>query len=399
MFHIGGNKSTATYGAVIDVGSGSVGVGIVESDHTKALPKIIYTHRELMRVSKKKVDRAEKIRQMREALFSASLTLSTDGLMALAAHNKHARIKRILVTCSSPWAHTVSKKVSYNADKDKRVTDSLIKNLVKDAEEEIEENLDESTMLFKLGMTIVERATVNVSINGYTVNNPIDLKGKEIELSHITGLIPQEILDAIHEVQDKILNDTKITAHTFMLVNYCIIRDIFPNIDSFCIVDVTGESTEIGVVENNVLLEVRHAPYGTHTLLRDTAKLSSGTAENSLTLLRNFAEGTSSNAQIKSTKAYIAKYLSTVSKTFTDLHKTRKIPKTLVITSLPQLETFYKRTLPSIAETATDKEYTALDFSKEITKEILPTEEMDVYISLASRFFHKLHGCGEIDTL
>lgn len=399
MFHIGSKRTSATYGALIDVGSGSVGVGIVESDQRKDTPQVIWSHRELMRVSNEIKDREEKIRQMREAFFSASLVLSTEGLKTLAEKNPKATISRILVTCGSPWSHTISRNVSYTSDKNVEVTSSLIDNLVADAEEKIEETLDESALVGKLGLHVVERATTAVRINGYTVHEAIGKHGKEIELSHIIGLIPEEILETVHEVQEKILTDTQLSAHTFMLVNYCIMRDIIPETESLCIVDVTGESTEVGIVEEGVLRESRHAPYGSHTLLRDVAKKANSTGEHALSLLRAYADGTLSDDERTRIEGYLKPYNEALSEVFSTLHKHHSIPTMLSVTALSQLDAFFRAHVPVIAQEISNSEETIAEASQAAFEGLSEGDDPDIFIALASRFFHKLHGCGQIDTL
>jgi len=397
MLQFGRKNGTVTYGAIIDVGSGSVGVGILKSDHQKKLPEILYSHREPMRVGKT-VDRDEKIRQMREALFSASLALSTEGLKVLGDAEKGVKIKRILVTCASPWAHTVSRNILFHNDEEVRITSSLIQNLINDTEKEIEGSLDESAVIGKLGLHVVERATVSAKVNGYLIHNPANLRGTDVELSQIMGLVPEEVLEAVYEVQEKILVDTKLSAHTFMLVDYCVLKDLFPKTDSLTIINVTGESTEIGVVENGILVGVKHAPYGSYTLLRNASRLG-GNPEHVHSTLRGYVEKTLSDAQLKETEGLVEKYRTVVSDAFKEFHKDKNIPHTFAITAAPQLEAFYKKILPEIAGSTLGGKYTVLEIKDKDSHAIPSPPETDVFILLASRFFHKLHGCGEIDTL
>jgi hypothetical protein len=399
MFPLGNKKSSTTYGAIIDIGSGSVGVGIVESDHTEPLPKLIYTHRELMRINQEQVDREEKLRQMRETFFSAGLALSTDGLKELTSYNKNARIRRILVTVSSPWAHTVSRKISYTHEKPVKVSRSLIENLVTDTEERAEEELNQSGIVGELGLHVVERATVDTRINGYDITDPIGLTGTEIELSHIIGLIPEEILETVYEIQEKVLTDTKLSAHTFMLVNYCIIRDVMPKTHSLCIVDVTGESTEVGLVSDGTLLETRHAPYGSHTLLRDVSHSANATAEHALSLIRGYVEETLSKEEHERVEKYIEPFMNEVKSTCRALRQTQTIPSLITVTALPQLEDFFKKTIPLAIKDTTESQHTLIETTREALKEMPSFANDDLFIGLGSRFFHKLHGCGEIDTL
>ena len=290
MFGIG-RKSDALYGVLMDIDSGSVGVGIVKSDPNDPIPHVLFSHRVHLHVSKSARTKDDRMRQLREALFSASLILSKDGLQILKEHDPRAKIEKIFVTSASPWAVTIARNVSYDSEEELKVTDSLVHDLVTSAEHEIEHATAESSIAGSLGLEIVERTTIDVRINDYSVPNPIGLKGKEIDLTHITGLVSKELLESIYEIQEKIFTDTSIRAHTFMLVMYCVLRDVLETVQSLAIVNTTAEATELGIVENGALVETLYVPHGTHTLVRSIASKTNRTPIDVTTLLRGYTDG------------------------------------------------------------------------------------------------------------
>jgi hypothetical protein len=397
MFGLSSTAKNALYGVIIDIGSGSVGIGIIHSDQREDLPKVLFSHRVYMRVSKSGGAEDERFREMREALFSASLILSKEGILALREYDARGKIGRILVTCSSPWAHTVSKNVTYEQDKPFKVSKSIIKDLITTAESQIAESIEESALVGSMGLKVVEKATVNVRLNGYPIHEPIGLSGTLVELSHITGLLPAEVLDAVYEVQEKILPDTEISAHTYMLVIYCVLRDLFPRTESLCIVDVTGESTEIGVVQNGILTETVHAPYGSNTLLRHIAEKADVTPREAVALLRGYTDQTLSETKHGEVQKLLEGYSASVGVVFDELHRGKTIPTTLAITGTPELEALFASLIPQIATDSTKRSFKIIKIKKGTLDEIAVHENEDIFISIAARFFHKLHGCGEID--
>lgn len=390
-----GVKETVSYGALIDIGSGSVGIGIIESDHEKEHPRILYSNRVYMRVVHGKNLHDEIMRYMKEALFTASLMLSKEGLGALVAHEKNARIDRILVTCSSPWAHTISRAIEFTDEKPFKITAALLNDLIASAESEIESSINESSIISELGLEPVERATVGTRINEYRVDNPIGKTGISLTLSQVTGLVPHEILDAVHEVQEKILPETKLSVHTYMLVAYCVIRELFSDTSSYTIVDVTGETTEIGIVVRGDLVETVHVPFGSNTLLRSLCVAENGTTEHARSLVRAYAEGKLHDDVNPQITAAIEAYESIIRKAMTTIHEDRQIPKTMLVTALPDVQPFFKKTVPSIVQKIIETDPVLFEFDKDFLK----TEGSgtpDIFISLVSRFFHKLHTCGDI---
>ena len=391
------NSKDAVYGVIIDIGSGSVGVGILESDPDEKLPKVVFSHRVYMRISEDNPTDEDKLRQMREALFSASLILSKEGLLTLNEFDSHAKIGRILVTCSSPWAHTVSRSVTYDQEEEFKITRSILEDLIKTAEDEIAEKIAETAIVGSMGLKVVEKATVNVRLNGYQVHDYMGQGANTVELSHITGLVPEEVLEAVYEVQDKILTDTKISAHTFMLVMYCVLRDLFPNTDDMTIVDVTGETTEIGVINDGILSETIHAPYGSNTLLRHVVGKLNVPLSEAITLVRGYGEGTLSDDKNPEVRDALSAYQETLGKAIQELTIDKSIPSTMIVTALPEVEPLFRLVVPETANKVTGMQYKIIQIKQQILNEIALENNHDTFISVSSRFFHKLHGCGEIE--
>lgn len=385
------------YGLVIDIGSSSVGVAIIDSKPGEALPRIVYSHRVNMRISKNNTGPAERLRQMREALFSASLTVSKDGLSALASLNPKAKITKIFLVCASPWAYTLSRDVSYEDDVDFKVTPDLINDLAKSAEHEIESALEEPSAVLKGEFEIVERATVDVRINGYSVHNPFDLVGKSLSLSHITGFILKDIISAVYEVRDKIFTDTDIQAHTAMLVSYCVFRDLFPKTANLTIVSVGGENTEVGLIEKGILIETQSVLYGSNTLVREISDETNETPEHIFTMLRAYAEKKLHEDAHGDVEKATQIYNEKLNELFTGIFSRRGIPRTIIVTADPTIEHFARASVVKSLEKVTAQKFTVLHIEQETLEHIAENETLDVPLAIESRFFHKLNACGEME--
>jgi len=388
------NRSTTTYGAIIDIGSGSVGVGIVESNTQEALPNVVYAHRELIPIKNldEETARAEQLRKMHQALFAASVQLGNEGVSALSAHNSDARVRKILITCASPWSHTVTKEITYAPERSFDITKKLLTDVVHQAEEEIEEDISTDDVLRPLGLKAVERATVDIIINGYHVHDAVGKHAQSMTLATVSGFVPKEIVETAHEVQDKIFPDTSLSCHTFMLVIYCVFRDLYPHTDDLCIANVTGESTELGIVEDGVLTHTVHVPFGSSTLVRKIAHAKGTSPADVMSALRGKSLDPSAHA------AHAQAYDDALREKLTELFAYVPIPGTVVTTAPPGLQTFFSQRILANIEAVTGNRPTILELHPSILKEIANSENQDPFITVASRFFHKLHGCGEIET-
>ncbi len=398
MFGLGKARTKALYGAVFDIGSESVGIAIIESVPGEKYPTILFSHRVHMRITKREQPTNERIRVMKEALFSASLIISRDGLEALRLHNKHAHVEKILVSCSAPWSYTISRSVSYHGEDDVKITRDLIEDLVASAESENQKQLDAGSAPTELTYEIVERATIDVRVNDYLVRNPIGLKGKEVSLAHVTGLIPREVISALHEVEEKIFPQTELRAHTFMLVMYCVLREIYTDHASMTIVHVTGDTTEFGIVEGDTLVESVSAPVGLESIVRNMMSNDRDTAEEMYSILKLYHKN-ELTPEIRSTvEKHLGAYTESLKQAVMSHAVTRRFPKTAFILAPSPFTALFREVLEPVLRK--DLEITGELLSMDDHEELGSTpshDEEDTNLAITSRFFHKLHGCGEID--
>lgn len=393
MFHFRHKESGVVYGVLIDISSGTVGVAIVASELGSTLPKLIYTHRITMRITKHGAERSENIRRVREALLSASLIISQEGMQALSAYDSSAKISKLYVTCSSPWSYTLARTVAYKNDTPFKVTNSLIGDLIQSAESEILEYLDNIPHVAEHSFNVVERATVDITINDYPVINPLDKQGTTLGLTHIAGLVPEEILESIREVQQKLFPDTKLRTHTYMLVMYCVLRDIFSKLDSLCIVDLMGEATEFALVEHKQLIENIFIPEGSNSFIRDVMEHTGKPAEDVQTLMTQ----DSLHFIHHDFDAHITTYEQSVTGAIERMREHHIIPTSVVITVQRPYEHFFVPILERAFRTILGVDPEILSIKHELIDEISHGAGDDVYLALGARFFHKLHGCGEFD--
>jgi hypothetical protein len=397
MFGLGSSRKKPLYGAVFDIGSESVGVAIIESIPGEKYPTILFSHRVHMRITKREQTMTERIRMMKETLFSASLIISRDGLEALRVHNKHARVEKMLVSASAPWSYTVSRNVAYHGEDDVKITRNLLDDLVASAEAEIQKQLDAGNAPTELTYEIVERATIDVRVNDYLVRNPIGLKGKEISLAHVTGLVPREVINALHEVEEKVFPQTEIRAHTFMLVLYCVLREIYTDYASMTIVHVTGDTTEFGIVEGDTLVESVSAPVGLESIIRNMMTNDRDTAKEMYALLELYHKNEPTEAASVVVEKQLHIYRDTVRENLRAHANARRFPRTAFILAPSPFTPLFTQILEPILREDVGITGELLTMEDQELGSTPSHDEEDANLSIASRFFHKLHGCGEID--
>ena len=393
MFLFGNDDDAVSYGVLIDVSSGSVGIAIAESNPESPAPSILYSERISMRITKHGAEESENIRRIKETLFSASLTLSQDGIKALHEHNPKARLSKMYVTCSTPWSYTTARNVYYEEDENFRVTDEIIDDLVKGAESEMLSEATDADHIKGDVFEIVERATVDYTINDYAIENPRKLTGKTFGLTHIGGLVPSEIFDSIEEIHTKFFPQTELKVHTYMFAMYCVLRDLFPTYPSLFIIDVTAETTEYALVEDSILIENTFTASGSSSFIRDTMT-ETGQPASDIQTLMSTESGTTHLDSSKITQSIDA-YKKQISEMILKLQEKKIVPNTVVVTSQMPYEYFFASIILDCLETLFENKPKVLDLKQEIQKISSFGSEIDVYLMILTQFFHKSHKCGE----
>lgn len=394
MFLLGNDKDKPVYGALFDVGSGTVGIAIAEFDHSQTLPHIIFSRRFEMRITNQNAKRETLLRKVREAILSSALVLQQEGVKALKSYNKKAKISNVLVTCSSPWSYNLARTVEFKDDEPFKITESIIDDLVHGAEDAILTDLHKKDKKASERYDVVEQASVDISVNDYTVVDPIGLKGTTVSLSHIVGLIPNEITESIREAQEKLFPAANLRTHTYMLIMYCIIRDVFPRLSSLNIVDVTAEAVEFGLVEHGILVENNALHYGAGNLIRDAVELTKRPTSDVIAMLRDY---TSKSIDSSPVAPVVEKCIEHYANGIIESMKDEVVPQDVVLTTNRVFEPLFIHILENAFKKATGKKRNILVIDPELLDEITSGSEDDVYLAFEARFFHKLHGCGEIE--
>ena len=267
-------KSTQRIGAILDIGSGSVLTAIVSSTPGDTAPTIIWSNRE--HAPLKDIDSLDQsAKSIMTALVNALLKFDVDGRRALYEFNKKASISEIQCCISAPWAYTVSKTIEYAEDSPFEVTKALLDELTEAALSKTQVELNENEAVNELGLTVITRSTVDILTNGYRIKNPIGEKASQVALSHVSVVTQKYLTDHIDELKHKLFANTTIHKLSYILALYSVAQDILPDQHEICLVDITYEATEIGIVREGSLKYSTHTPFGAFSLAREISNITS----------------------------------------------------------------------------------------------------------------------------
>lgn len=385
MFGLGKHGPDGKYAIILDIGSASVGAAIVASDAVTDENPFIYSCREFALLRDANTDNPT--HAIEEALMQVFLHLSGEGLKFLSGYDSKAVISHIQTTICAPWAHTISQQAEYTDDKPFRVTNAVIESLVLNAQKAADKSLERASELKDQGLEVITNKTLHITANGYTVADPRGLETEKLYISHAIGIAPTNIMDAVAELRDKIFPSAQLDSYTFMLVFYSALRDMFPNSTEACLIDITGEATEIGVVRNHELTRVKHTTFGHQTIARilnDKLNLPEGMAD---TIMCGNATELTSKQQIV-LDSVVQEYIDELVVMIQSLGTTLTIPKPLFIHCDKRHEEFFIKHVRKAAEAATHITHMTTPITSRLYTK---SQSQDTALYLSGYFFHKLH--------
>lgn len=373
-------------GAVIDVGSGSVGIAIVVSDAQSGTLEIVWSHREYMLIKDVRDDHGL-LKDINTTLVNTLLELGSNGLKSLHAFDQSLSIETLEVALSAPWSYTVTKKIQYENEEEFEVTKTLLEDLIESARKQTVESSVDGKSMEDLGLSIIAKHMLSIELNGYYVQDPYDKKVTALSIYELHALAEVKILATLKEMQEKLLPKAQMHVHSFMTIFYQVMRSLYPNTSESCLIDITNEATEIGIVRDDILRHTAHAQVGLYNLAREIAVACNIPKEEAYNLLKDGAVLVSSYSkeQQHAMNTVFEAYESAIATLLKDTGDALSIPRTIFLHTSQNTESFFKDRLKAAAQ----KAITEVPSIHMFTSELLGKKTMtDTALALSAHYFH-----------
>ncbi|MEN9920333.1 MAG: Type pilus assembly protein PilM [Candidatus Parcubacteria bacterium] len=392
-------ESAERIGAVIDIGSASVLVSLVSSIPNQPHPRIIWSHRE--HAPLRNIDSLDQSsKAVMTALMNALLKLDVEGRRALRDYKSGLKVTEAQFTISAPWSYTVSKTINYAQEEPYEVSNELIEELLRAAVQKIREDLGDSESVNELGLTVITRATMDLLTNGYRVKYPIGQEAKELSISHASVVTQQYLVEHIDDLQNKIFPGTECKKTSYMLAFYCVAQDLYPDTFDTCLVHISYEATEIGIVRDGTLRYSTHTPFGSFSLAREIANITGVPLYEAFQYLHDdnphdFIENLSESRRNEIEQVFEA-YTARVADLFRQTGDELSIPKSVLLHADLKSEKFFKditdkaarRTLKSdpLIKLVSPNLFDIMTHGEQANK---PEALTDTAMLVSAQFFHK----------
>lgn len=247
--------------AIFDIGSGSVGGAIVRiPTDGKGVPVILRSVRTEIRF--REDTNSDFNLFMKDMIYA--LYLSANSL-----YNKKAGAPdEIICVLASPWYLSETRTVKMSREKPFIFTKRLASELIHKEISGLTELYKDKYGNLESAPQMIEQHTMAVLLNGYSINDPLGKKCRFLEINMVISLAPSLCLDKIRETLSKIFHHTKVTFSSFTLATYLAIRDKYVTPDSYLLLDISGDITDVGIVTKGVLKSVLSFPFGKKTFFK-----------------------------------------------------------------------------------------------------------------------------------
>lgn len=267
---------------IIDIGSSSIGVALAQIS-APGRAHILWATREDM------VFQAD----LNFSRFFDAMCAALERSLVRLQNERHDIPKEFLVSFASPWYVAQTRVVRVGPGTSFTVTQKGINKLI---EREVEAfrnyRLPNYQRVVEEATEVLEAQSIQIKLNGYDVASPYGMSAKEMIMAVYVSMSPKRVLDAVGNIIIKHFHRRRVAVHSFPLVAFSAIRDIFVEAKDFLFLDISGEVTDVSIIRDDVLLETVSFPLGKNFLIRRIVNALNTVPEEAVSLLRIYMEGT-----------------------------------------------------------------------------------------------------------
>jgi len=374
-------NSNQRYGLLVDIGSGSVGLAVCYSQDQKH-PTIVWEHRE--HIPLRNIESvSDSSRALVTSLMNSMMEFESSGRTALEKYSPGAKISIMQATVAAPWAYTTTRTIKYNQDEPFAVTKHLIQDLAAAAGQQAIEEFGQQHSLESLGISETSRCALDTYANGYRIFTPNKQLASVVSVTHATALVRTEIIEAIQEMNQKLFSTATLQITSFMLANYFTTRELIPHVYDVCLVDITDEATEIGIVRDGSLQYSTHVAFGRASIAREVAAATKVPLHEAFSSLPD-KEMIESN---KDLQAIFNSYVDTVKDLFKETGDRLTIPRNIYLQTDTSVESTFHPLIASAAKAASKGAVTVTSI-KDVLARRQPAKASDIPLTIAATFFH-----------
>jgi len=319
---------------IIDIGSGSVGAGLVLESANR--PRVLFQTRSNIDLSS----------NLNFNSFLSEMTKSLRQVIEKVSKSRKGMPTKIRVFLSSPWAVSQTRVIKLRKNAEftftKKIADEYVGKEIC--------NFEKSSLnVYKnenQNMRLIEKELFQIKLNGYKTNNPFGKKTMSFEMFLFLTASPEKVIDFVAYEIKKFFN-LPVKFSSFVLPSFVTIRDIFPDDRNFIMIDVAGEITDVSLIKDDILLETSSFPLGRNSLIYNIAKLTGHNKTLAETFLDLYVDDKIQDKYKEKIRNILLDYkkewMKCLSKIFAIISKKIFLPSKIYLTADEDVEKLFKK--------------------------------------------------------
>ncbi len=247
---------------VFDIGSGSVGGAIVLTSE-KYTPTVLYSFRSDIPFQEEATG-LRLLSLMLRSLSQVVLAISREGFDEAGFGGHYPKIKEAVISLSAPWIISKTSFLKLQNKEPMRITQQVFATLL----EESIKDLHLSEKNIPRGSIQIEERLIKSVLDGYETSSPYEKEATAAEFAVFSSFSVPRVTEKIIDIITRSFHPKTISFHSFALLSFVTLREVYPGEEHFIVVDVSGEQTELSIVKRGVLIETVTFPFGRNHLVR-----------------------------------------------------------------------------------------------------------------------------------
>src|SRR3989338_7846427 len=235
----------------------------------------------------------------------------------------------------------------------------------------------------------IEFKNIKTMLNGYETTQPLDQKGKELEMTIFISISPEVVLKKIEKIIQMHFYHKEIQFFSSVMATFVVVRDVYAHNENFLLIDIGGEVTDIFMVKKNVLRESISFPLGLNFIIRRVAETLFLSLNEAKSLVSLFKDGHASGTAVKKIGPIIEKLKNDIS-----------VPANIYLSVDAEMASFFSETIKTeqfSQYTLTESKFTVTFLGTEVFKGMAEFKEgiirdpaLDINSIYINRFSNKI---------
>ncbi len=173
-------------------------------------------------------------------------------------------IAQVHYVLSSPWIASYARVIGKKYDRPTAITKKSIKELIgREREKYLSKDADNEE--------IAEEKIFDIRLNGYSIPQWDGKIANTLEIAFAASIVPKNVVERFREVALHTLHTSSIYFHSSLLLHHIGVQHLLPNKDSYALVHIHGELTDVVIVEKHTCVFFGSFPVGINTVIRAIA--------------------------------------------------------------------------------------------------------------------------------